>query len=58
MDNLVTGCSMSGVLHFINQTPTQWFAKKKNNVKTASNDSELMVARQATDQIIELRHTT
>jgi hypothetical protein len=48
---------MSGILHFINQTPIQWFAKKQNTVETATYGSEFMVARQATEQILDLRYT-
>jgi hypothetical protein len=47
----------SGVLHYLNQTPIQWFAKKQNTVETASYSSEFMAARQATEQIIVLRYT-
>ena len=57
MHDLVTGRSMSGILHFLNQTPIQWFAKKQNTVETATYGSEFMVARQATEQIIDLRYT-
>ena len=48
---------MSGILHFVNQTPIQWFAKKQNTVETATYGSEFMVARQATEQIMDLRYT-
>ena len=57
MHDLVTGRSMSGILHFINQTPIQWFSKKQNTVETATYGSEFMVARQATEQILDLRYT-
>ena len=57
MHDFITGRSMSGVLHFINQTPVQWFAKKQNVVETATYGSEFMVARQATEQIMDLRYT-
>jgi hypothetical protein len=33
---LVTGRSMSGIIHLVNQTPTQWFCKKQNVVETAT----------------------
>jgi hypothetical protein len=48
---------MSGIIHLINQTPIQWFAKKQNTVETATYGSEFMVARQATEQILDLRYT-
>jgi hypothetical protein len=57
MHDLVTGRSMSGILHFINQTPILWFAKKQATVETATYGSEFMVARQAVEQILDLRYT-
>ena len=57
MHCLVTGRSMSGIIHLVNQTPVQWFCKKQNVVETATYGSEFMVARQATEQIMDLRYT-
>jgi hypothetical protein len=57
MHDLLTGRSMSGILHFLNQTPIQWFCKKQATVETATYGSEFMVARQATEQILDLRYT-
>jgi hypothetical protein len=54
---LATGRSMSGIIHLINQTPAAWFCKKQNVVETATYGSEFMVARQATEQIMDLRYT-
>jgi hypothetical protein len=54
---LATGRSMSGIVHLINQTPAAWFCKKQNVVETATYGSEFMVARQATEQIMDLRYT-
>ena len=48
---------MSGIIHLVNQTPAQWFCKKQNVVETATYGSEFMVARQATEQIMDLRYT-
>jgi hypothetical protein len=57
MHDLVTGRSMSGIIHLLNQTPIQWFSKKQNTVETATYGSEFMVARQATEQIMDIRYT-
>jgi len=57
MHDFLTGRSMSGILHFLNQTPIQWFAKKQATVETATYGSEFMVARQATEQILDLHYT-
>ena len=57
MHDLVTGRSMTGILHILNQTPIQWFSKKQNVVETATYGSEFMAARQAVEQIMDLRYT-
>ncbi|HSN65751.1 MAG TPA: reverse transcriptase domain-containing protein, partial [Fusibacter sp.] len=57
MHCLVTGRSMTGIIHIINQTPIQWFSKRQNNVETATYGSEFMAARQATEQIMDIRYT-
>jgi hypothetical protein len=56
MFDLVTGRSLSRILHMINQTPIAWFCKKQSTVETATYGSEFMVARQATEQIMDLRY--
>ena len=53
----ITGRSAMGILHFSNQTPVEWFSKRQNNVETATYGSEFVVARTATEQIIDLRYT-
>jgi hypothetical protein len=55
--DMVTGRAMSGVLHLVNQTPVFWFCKKQKTVETATYGSEFLVARQACEQIIDLRYT-
>ena len=35
MHDLVTGRSASGILHFLNQTPIDWFSKCQNQVESA-----------------------
>jgi hypothetical protein len=48
---------MSGTLHFLNQTPIQWFLKKQNTVETITYSTEFMVARQACKQLINQCYT-
>jgi hypothetical protein len=55
--DLVNGRSMSGIIHLVNQTPLHWFAKKQKTVETATYGPEFMVARQASEQIMDLRYT-
>ena len=48
--------SVTGILHFLNKTPIEWFTKKQGSVQTATFGSEFVAARTATEQIIELRY--
>ena len=56
MHCLVTGRSLTGVLHFLNQTPIEWFSKKQNTVETATYGSEFNAARTATEQSTGIRY--
>jgi hypothetical protein len=53
--DLLTGRSVTGVMHFFNQTPIDWFSKKQSTVETATYGSEFVAARTATEQIIANR---
>ena len=57
LHNLVMGRSATGMLHFFNQTPTDSFLKRQNQVESATYSSEFMAARQAVEQIIDLHYT-
>ena len=57
LHNLIMGRSATGLLHFLNQTPIDHFSKCQNQVKLATYGSEFMAARQAVEQIIDLRYT-
>ena len=52
---MVTGKSNSGIIHFINQTPVDWFSKLQKTVETATYGSEFVAARIATEQIVDMR---
>ena len=54
---LLTGRSVTGILHFLNKTPVDWFSKKQNTVETATYGSEFVAARICTEQVIDLRLT-
>jgi hypothetical protein len=56
MHCIVTRRSISGFFHLVNQTPVQCFCKNQNVVETATYGSEFMVARQATEQIMDIRY--
>ena len=53
--DLVTGRAVTGILHFVNGTPVEWFSKRQDTVETATYGSEFVAARIATEQIIDLR---
>jgi hypothetical protein len=55
--DLVTGRAMSGIIHFVRQTPAISFCKKQQSVETATYGSEFMVTRQSAKQIIDLHNT-
>ena len=56
MHILMTGCSCSSILHFLNQTPIDWFSKRQKQVETATYGSEFMAARQAIEQIMDIHY--
>jgi hypothetical protein len=47
----ISGKSCSGVLHFLNKTPIDWFSKKQGTVESATFGSENVAARTALEQI-------
>jgi Reverse transcriptase (RNA-dependent DNA polymerase) len=55
--DLLTGRSVTGVLHFLNQTPIDWYAKKQSTVETATYGSEFVAARTCIEQVMDLRTT-
>jgi hypothetical protein len=54
---MVTGRSVTAILHFLNQTPMDWYSKKLATVKTATFGSEFIAARTTINQIVDLRTT-
>ena len=57
MHDLVTGRSMTGILHLLNKTPVDWFSKKQATVEVATYGSEFCAARTCIEQIVDLRNT-
>ena len=56
-DAIVTGCSVTGILHLINKMPLDWYSKKQATVETATYGSEFVAARTCVNQIVDLRTT-
>jgi hypothetical protein len=54
---MVTGRSVTAILHFLNPTPMDWYSKKQATVKTATFGSEFIAARTTIDQIVNLQMT-
>jgi hypothetical protein len=52
---LVNGQSVTGILHIFNKTVIDWYYKKQATVEMATYGSELVAARTAVEQIIDLR---
>ena len=57
MHDLLSGKSVTGILHLLNKTPIDWYSKKQATVETATVGSEYVAARTAVEQIIDLRTT-
>jgi hypothetical protein len=55
--NVLTGRSVTGVLHFLNGTPIDWYSQKQATVESATYGSEFVAARTCIEQIIDLCHT-
>ena len=55
--DMLTGRSVTGILHLVNKMPVQWYSKKQGTVETATYGSEFVAARIATEQVIDLRLT-
>ena len=53
--DLITGRAVTGILHFLNGTPIDWYSKRQATVETATYGSEFVSARITTEQIIDLR---
>jgi len=55
--DMLTGRSVTGIIHFMNQTPIDWYSKKQGTVETATYGSEFVAARTCVEQVMDLRLT-
>ena len=53
--DLVSGKSVTGILHQLNKTAVDWHSKLQSTVETATFGSEHVAARTCTEQVIDLR---
>jgi hypothetical protein len=51
---VVTGQSVTGILHFLNKMPIDWYSKKQATVETATYGSELIANQTCIDQVVDL----
>ena len=60
LHDIVTGISVTAVLHFINTPPppTDWYLKRQTEVETVTYGSEFVAANTAREQIMDLRTHT
>ena len=55
--DMLTGKAVTGILHFANQTPIDWYSKKQSTPETATYGSEFIAGRTCMEQVLDLRHT-
>jgi len=55
--DMISGRSVTGVLHLLNMTPVDWYSKLQTTVETATFGSKYVAARTATEQILDLHLT-
>ena len=53
--DIITGRSVSSILHLLNKTPIEYFSKKQGTIETATYGSKFVAVRIATEQIMDLR---
>ena len=53
--DIMTGISVTGILHLINKTSLDWYSKKQATVETATYGSEFVAGRTCTEQIMDIR---
>ena len=49
--DLLSGKAVTGLLHFINKTPFDWYSKKQNTTETATYGAESVAGRTAIEQL-------
>ena len=57
LHDLITGRSVTAVLHFFNLTPGDWYSERQATVENATYGSEFVGAKTATEQIVDIRQT-
>ncbi len=55
MHDILSGKSVTGVIHFWNKTPMDWYSKKQSTAETATYGSEFLTGRTCFEQTIDHR---
>ena len=55
--DLITGRSVTAVLHFFNLAPGNWYSKRQATVENAAYGSEFVAAKTANELIVDIRQT-
>ena len=55
--DMLTGRSVTGIIHFANQTPIDWYSKKQATAQTATYRAEFVASCTRVEQIIDTRTT-
>jgi hypothetical protein len=55
--DVVTGQSVTEIIHFMNKMPIDWYSKKQATVETATYGSEFIAACKCIDRVVDLRLT-
>ena len=56
--DMLTVHSVTGILHFMNKTPIDWYSKKQaTSIETATYGSEFVAAHTCVNQVVDLRLT-
>ena len=56
MHDILSGKAVTGVLHFYNKTPIDWYCKKQATSETSTYGAEFISARSCIEQIIDHRN--
>lgn len=56
MHDVLNGKAVTGVLHFYNKTPIDWYCKKQATAETATYGAEFSACRTCLEQIIDHRN--
>ena len=56
MHDVLNGKAVTGVLHFYNKTPIDWYCKKQATAETATYGAEFIACRTCLEQVIDHRN--